>query len=60
MIDIIEMIEILLNLLIVYLVAEGAAVAVSLILLLLGNNDPLGMDMYERVTGTKYNNELNK
>ena len=54
------MIEILLNLLIVYLVAEGAAVAVSLILLLLGNNDPLGMDMYERVTGTKYNNELNK
>lgn len=51
------MIEILLNLLIVYLVAEMAAVAVSLILLLLGNNDPLGMDMYERVTGTKYCND---
>ena len=55
MIEMIEMIEILLNLLIVYLVAEGTAVGVSTILLLLGNNDPLGMDMYERVTGTKYN-----
>lgn len=51
------MIEMILNLLIVYLVAEGTAVGVSLILLLLGNNDPLGMDMYERVTGTKYCND---
>lgn len=57
MIEMIEMIEILLNLLIVYLTAESVAVAVSLILLLLGNNDPLGMDMYERVTGTKYRND---
>ena len=53
----IEMIEILVNLRIVYLVAERAAVGVSVILLLLGNNDPLGMDMYERVTGTKYCND---
>ncbi|MEK9699993.1 MAG: hypothetical protein VW270_29705 [Candidatus Poseidoniales archaeon] len=51
------MIELLLNLLIVYLVAEATAVGVSLILLLLGNNDPLGNEMFERVTGTKYRND---
>ena len=40
------MLEFLLNFVIVFVATEGTVVAVSLVLMLLGNNDPLANDLF--------------
>ena len=44
------MFSFLINLLLVFVVAEAAAVGASTALLLLGNNDPLANDMFKSFT----------